>query len=157
MQNDSFYYLIPCVITGFVSVIVSLILGYFLFAGNGTPQIKTINLGKIHSAEMMLSMKASNLPKNEAKQWIDIVDNASKSLKSVIQSIAGNSIVIVSPAIIQGSEDITPEVLKALNLPTNIPALSTPKELVLGGMSVEPNQSNKSAEPTSKVLSFLKP
>ena len=142
-----------CLVTGVVSVTVSLFLAWLLFGGT-QQNIKTINLGKIHSAELMMTMKASKMG-DQGKAWIQNVDNASKNLKNVIQQYAGNSIVIVSPAVVTGSEDITKPVLKALGLPENVPDLQVPKDLVLGGMRMKTAKSQN--DKVTNALNFLKP
>jgi methyl-accepting chemotaxis protein len=154
------------VITAFISIIVSLITAYFLFGSNynSLPSIKTVDLGRIHTAEMMLSMRASKLPENESKQWIDKVNKASENLKSTILAVAGNnSLIFVAPAVISGAEDITNSVLVKLGLPVDVPSIEPPRNLVLGGMDSMSNQIDSTqdkanqANQAAKVLDFLTP
>lgn len=135
------------VITAFVSIMVSLITTYFLFGGNHNnfPTIKTVDLNRIHRAQMMLTMRATQLPNDESKRWIDKVNTASLQIKKVITELAGNgAVVIVSPAVISGAMDITDDVLKKLGLPTDVPVTQAPRGLVLGNNANELMSENKS-------------
>lgn len=83
----------------------------------------SIDLVKILNAQAFYASKlVSKNPQN--KHWIGFVKEINSSMRKTISQIAGqDTIVLVSPAVVQGVEDITDRVLVALGLPSNPPSL----------------------------------
>ncbi len=83
-------------------------------------KIYSVDLGRITKTQMMIAgrMAASGITQ---ATWMMTIKDTSEHIRQSIQKIAGNHIVIVTPAVIQGSTDITDQVLKSLSLPTNLP------------------------------------
>lgn len=152
-EQDSLYVYAIIVV---ISVTLSVILSWYLFSGHQNKNIVTIDLSRIHSAELMMTMKASQLSTNEQKSWIKNIEHASGDIKNAIEAIAPNSIVIVSPAVIIGAHDITNKVLHYLGLPTNAPRMRAPRSAVLGGMEMQKTAALKSKK-LNQTLTFLKP
>ena len=97
-------------------VLISVLIG-FLFKQH----IYSIDLIRILNSQAFYSNEIiSKYPKN--KNWIDSIKKVNILIRDKVKLIAGkNSIVIISPSVIQGSEDITDKVLIALGLPRKIP------------------------------------
>lgn len=83
--------------------------------------IYSIDLIKIINAQAFYSNQI--ISKNsQNKNWIHSIKKVNTLIREKVKLIAGkNSIVIISPAVIQGTEDITDKVLVALGLPKKVP------------------------------------
>ncbi len=92
--------------------------------------IVTVDLIKILKAQAFYANKL--ITKNPQDQnWIESMKTMNASIRQTVKFIAGqDTIVMVSPAIIQGSEDITDRVLVALGLPRKAP--NAPLALING-------------------------
>ena len=109
-----------------VAVLVSTLISLHL---NHRSQLLSVNLTKILNAQRMLIVRGSTLNQNA---WISQAQNASKSLKAAISKIAHGHAVMISQSVIAGSVDITPQVLRALGLPQNVPDITPSRSQVLG-------------------------
>ena len=112
---------------------VSLILVSYVGLHKDAP-IKTIDLGKIISAQNMLTIKASQSGDETSKvAWLKTAKDAGVHLKAVIRQVAGpKAIVLVSQAVIDSKNDITKQVLLKLGLPSNVPDLIPPQGAITG-------------------------
>jgi hypothetical protein len=75
-----------------------------------------------------------------------VVDEASQTVKSVIEQIAGDHTVIVKQAVIAGTGnqiDITDHVLQALSLPLKTPVYIPPKDTTLLGIKASSQADSK--------------
>lgn len=80
--------------------------------------IVSVDLIRILNSQAFYANKliAKN-PKN--KNWINMTNKINASIREKVKLVAGqDTIVMVAPALIQGADDITEQVLVALNLPT---------------------------------------
>ena len=121
----------PFAITGGLVLILSMLFTTWMSHRRNT--IETVDLGKIMSAQMLIAGRMVSQG-NDKALWMSTVKDASSNLKKTISDIAGDHIVIVTPAVVQGAHDITNEVLKRLGLPTHVPKLSIPKANVVPDM-----------------------
>lgn len=99
--------------------------------------VKTIDLGKIISAQNMLTIKASQSGDETSKvAWLKTAKDAGMHLKAVIRQVAGpKAIVLVSQAVVDPKDDITKQVLLKLGLPSNVPDLIPPQGAITGRTS----------------------
>lgn len=113
----------PFLIAALVSAMVS-----FAITKINNPTVKIVDLGKVLNAQIMMGMRAaeSNIT-NEP--WMASIEDATDQVAEAIAKVAGkNTLVIVSPAVVQGAQDITREVLIELGLPTNLPKYDIKQE-----------------------------
>lgn len=109
----------PIVIVSVCLMLMISILSSILISELLKPVVYTVNLGKILNAQMAMSqLQVSPQIKTSDKNMLSATNS---QLKATIHDIAGNHLVIVSPAVIQGGHDMTDKVLQRLGLPTNVP------------------------------------
>lgn len=124
LNNDQNTCLFNFTFTLLISVICSIFSAY-LVSSSLNKKIVTIDLGKILFSQS--SMAGRNIANDRIKPWMSTIKEASKDLRHIIAEIAGkNTLVIVSPAVVQGAANITNTVLAKLNLPTNVPEGAAP-------------------------------
>ena len=136
------------------AIVLSISMVYTSLMTETEHNIYTVNLGKIVSAQMLIAgrMAAQN---NKNSLWMTTIKDTSSKIKSTIKSIAGNHVVIVTPAVVQGSVDITNQVLKKLGLPTNVPTFAIPKSKVIP--SLFPRHVPSAEQHKSKEPSWMRP
>ncbi len=136
-----------------MTVIISIVISSWVVRNQH--KIYSVNLGRIMQTQMMIAgrMAANGINKNT---WMMTIKDTSENIRKVIQTIAGNHVVIVSPAIVQGTVDITDQVLKLLNLPTNLPTTTLSQAEVIPSLIPRDIQaepvSNKEKPKTSWLL-----
>jgi hypothetical protein len=80
-----------------------------------------VDLQKIITAESVLTNK---IVENGSlmKPWLSTVNGLGKELSQAIRDVAGkNSLVLITPCVIQGAKNITDDVLVRLGLPRKVP------------------------------------
>jgi hypothetical protein len=83
--------------------------------------IVSVDLIKILNAQAFYANKLI-LKDSQNKSWVNSLKDVNASIRQKIKLIAGqDTIVMVTPALIQGTDDITNRVLVALGLPSNLP------------------------------------
>lgn len=103
-----------------ISVILSTLITYAFFAKKF--EVYTVDLGRITTTQMLVAGRLASSGVNKAT-WMTTIKDTSANVRKTIQQIAGSHTVIVSPAVIQGSVDITDQVLSKLGLPINLPRI----------------------------------
>lgn len=116
------------VIVGIIVLMLSMM--YATWISHRQSTLYTVDLGKITRAQMLF---AGRLMQGQAskKVWMATINDATGRVQKTIHNIAGDHIVIVTPAVVQGSIDITDRVLTQLGLPTRIPEMHLPENAVL--------------------------
>ena len=146
------------VVIAFLAIVVGLILTYSKPAHSRALRPLVVDLTRIVNAENYMAVKSSQA---QNMDWQTALTKDTKKVKDTIKEISHGRVVYISQAIVVGKViDITDMVLKKLNLPTNIPALAPPKQLVMGGMAVSSKKEmqDKANQATAKQESdFLKP
>lgn len=107
-----------CASTILTSTLLSILI-CFLFQKN----IVSVDLVKILNAQAFYSNQFI-LKNPQSENWIHDMKEKNSAIREKIRLIAGKkTIVIVSPATLQGTKDITDRVLVSLGLPSKLPNL----------------------------------
>lgn len=114
-----------------IAVIVSVVISIACSALILRPQqVDTVDLGKIVNAQMLIAGRMA-AQGNLKEPWMTTIQETSQRLRKAIKQVAGNRLVIVTPAVVQGAHDITNQVLAKLGLPEHIPQLNIPQSKVI--------------------------
>jgi len=136
-----------------ITILISNVISFWFFSHQN--KIYSVNLGRIMQTQMMIAGRMSATGINKST-WMVTIKDTSENIRQTIKSIAGNHTVIVSPAAIQGTIDITDKVLKLLSLPTNLPTTAVTQTDVIPSLIpkiVEKDaMTNKKAKPQSSWL-----
>lgn len=137
-----------------ITIILSVLIS--CWAARTQNKIYSVDLGRITKTQMMIAGRMAASGINKAT-WMMTIKDTSLHIRQSIQKIAGNHMVIVTPAVIQGSIDITDQVLKFLNLPTNLPIKTLSQSDVIPSLIPQETQtdavvSNKEKQKTNWLL-----
>ncbi len=114
-----------------VAIVVSVAASFVFNSPPSSTVVKTVDLGKIINAQMILGSRALN-SELAAEPWMASITDGGKDLADIIEEIAGkDALVIVGPAVIQGAEDITKAVLVRMGLPSNVPDYNISQKNIL--------------------------
>ena len=112
------YLKLMCLSTILVSVLLSVGVCHVLRQPMVSVDLMRILNAQAFSANKLISKNPGD------KNWIHSIKEINASIKQTIRLITGkNTIVMVTPAIIQGVDDITDRVLVALGLSSKLPDL----------------------------------
>lgn len=152
---------VKCVLTLIVTVIISMLIAVKYIENKN--KIYSIDLGKIISTQMLLAGRMASTGVDKPR-WMMTIKDTSAQMKMAISSIAGNHIVIVGPAIVQGTIDITDQVLKKLGLPTKLPNVNISQADLIPSLipksaikTSEPMENSSQPSPEKKTKAWLLP
>ena len=122
-----------------------------LWINHQSKTIYSINLNKIIAAQLFMAGRVTPNATNQ-KQLLQEVKTEITHVRPIIQKYAGQHVVIVSPAIVQGSLDITNKVLKALGLPTQVPTTPLSEQAVIPSLLQIKTVNTAHIEPNAWML-----
>ena len=95
---------------------------------NGT--VLTFDPVKYGNAQRAVAASLMGANGGEVDDQVTLFRQSSAKLRSTIQAISGNSLVVVKQTVVSGDiEDITDKVLLALGLPTDVPSIDITRAL----------------------------